>query len=112
MAGRFCAWRGASDQRYVASVYPVDRGAGDMGLPEFESFVLIAVARDAKGRRIVAVTAIERASERGPALASGLGGGAQEWHVHFLAEDRAGRAAMVADLRARHCDLTLETRCA
>ncbi len=112
LSGRFCAWRGFSDSRYVTSIYAVDRAADDSGLPDFEAFVVIAVARSGLGRRIVGVAAIERPSERRAALALGLSQGADEWHVHFLAEDRMARAAMVADLRARHLSEVTEARCA
>lgn len=111
LSSRYCAWRGASDRRYVASVYAVDRDALDAGLPAFESFVLMAVARGPLGRRILAVSAIERIGDLSSALALGVAQGAQEWHVHFLAEDRRERLAMVADLRERHGG-TAEARCA
>lgn len=111
LSSRFCAWRGASDRRYVASVYAVDRDAVDAGLPAFEGFVLMAVTRDNCGRRILAVSAIERVGDRNAALACGLAGGVQEWHVHFLAEDRRERLAMVADLSERHGGAA-EARCA
>ena len=112
MAGRFCAWRGASDRRYVASVYQIDRSAQDAGLPAFDAFILMAVARGNLGRRILEVATIERASDRRAVLASALSCGADEWHVHLLAEDRRERASMVADLRTRHCRDTAEARCA
>lgn len=102
VADRYCAWRGASAQRYVASIFPVDPAAADGGLPEFEGFVLIAVARREVARRILLARAVERASDARTAVARGLAEGADEWHVHFLAETPSARAGVVVDLCRRH----------
>ena len=119
LAGRFCAWRGVSGRRYVATVHPLDRAADGCGLPDYDAFVLIAVgggpASGTAERRILDIATIERAADRRAALARGLARGANEWHVHFLADDRRARAAMIDDVSARHLGGAADTataRCA
>lgn len=96
----FHAWYGASDRRYMASIYPVCPSDPDRGLPAFTRFILLAVVRGVDGLHALAVLAVERETDRRCAMA--LSRDAVEWHVHLLADDRADRAAIVADLRARH----------
>lgn len=100
LAGRFCAWRGASDRRYIATVVPVDRSRHEAGLPDGDRFVLVAVAKSAS-RRVLSVRVVERSSDRRGVIAAALAAGADEWHIHPLVENRAAEM-IVADLRARH----------
>ena len=101
-ADLFCAWRGASARRYVVSVYPVDRDVLEAGLPHFDAFVLVSVRWEGRVRRPLAIVAIERASDRRLAVAEALSLGAEEWHLHLLAESRLARADVLRDLRLRH----------
>lgn len=107
--GRFCAWRGISGQRYVASVLPLDAIDADL---DFEPCVLIAVGRKGLGRRVVDVTPVERASDWRWARTKGRALGAIEWHVHMLAVDPTMRADAAEDLRQRHCLIPLQALCA
>lgn len=81
-SGNLSAWRGRSGQRYVVRI-------GE-ALGEVEPAVVIAVARDPSGR----------ASILAVGLAPGFvpPAGANETHVHRLAETGEDRAAVVADL--------------
>lgn len=109
LARRFCAWRGVSGRRYVASVFSLGPEGPD---PDLGACVLIAVRNDALGRRVVDVTAIERTRDALPAALRGRAAGANEWHVHMLGETRSARALIVDDLRRRHCAAPLEALCA
>ena len=102
LAGRYHFWRGGSDRRYTVSVSLVDRVAPEAGLPDFDGFVLVPVVECGDRRWPLAALAIERTLDRRAAIASALAGGANEWHVHLLGATRAARAAIVADLHARH----------
>lgn len=97
MAVRFHRWYGTSGTRYVATVYPIDHSDPLAGLPDLGPAILIVVARHGAARDMVGLVAIERDSDwmRATAL---LHPGADEWHVHLLAPDRAARAAVLADL--------------
>jgi hypothetical protein len=103
LASRFHSWRGASGKRFVCSVFAVRDGAELGGLPEFESAIALAVARDARGQRQkIAVLDLSWRDGRftgdleraGDALRSG----ACEWHVHLLAAESAARCAAIADI--------------
>lgn len=91
---RFTAWRGRSGRRYVASVFAIQDGHA-LG---FSDAVLLAVSPD---RKIVAARdsgpfGIDAALTRWrDAVAMA---GASEIHVHLLAEDSAGRRAVLCDL--------------
>lgn len=91
---RFTAWRGRSGRRYVASVFAIQDGHA-LG---FSDAVLLAVSPD---RKIVAARdsgpfGIDAALTRWrDAVAMA---GASEIHVHLLAEDGAGRRAVLCDL--------------
>jgi hypothetical protein len=91
------AWRGRSGRRYVVSVYPLDEA--DDG---YAGALLLAVARDADGRRHLLA-----ARESGSTAVNGYNGqwltaarehGANELHVHLLAASRAARRDTLADL--------------
>ncbi len=102
LSGRYRSWRGWSGARYVTSVFPVDHGAADRGLPVFDGVVLLAVMRDGRGVSALAVLAVETAADREVALAMASTRGVTEWHVHLLAEDRERRRAVVSDLHLHH----------
>ncbi|WP_158808867.1 hypothetical protein [Beijerinckia sp. L45] len=97
MAVRFHRWHGRSGQRYTATVYSIDHDDPASGLPDLGPAVLIAVARHGARRAMVGLVTIERDSDWAHAVAR-LHPGADEWHVHLLAPDRAARAAVLADL--------------
>ena len=102
LSRRYHAWRGLSGVRYTTSIFPVDHAADDEGLPPFEAFVLISVARSGGVSRLVDTVAIETDADRSAAITSGIARGASEWHVHLLAEGAWRRRAIVDDLLARH----------
>jgi hypothetical protein len=91
---RFTAWRGRSGKRYVASAFPLTDEAA-LGFPDA---VLIAVSGD---RRIVA---LREAGGFGEEL--GLArwrdwaalAGAEEIHVHLLADSEEARRSAMVDL--------------
>lgn len=91
---RFTAWRGRSGRRYVASVF----GVSDPHALGFTDAVLLAVSAD---RRILAAResgpfGIEAALTRWQRAVAQAG--AQEIHVHLLAEDGASRREALRDL--------------
>ena len=96
LARRFCSWSGRSGERYVCSVFPLER------CPSFVDAIVLAVRCGADGRReIVAATETGETPERllnEPARRFFAGLGASEWHVHLLRETGAARRAAIADL--------------
>lgn len=93
---RFCAWKGKSGTRYVASIYGFD------DCPDYENVVALAVRRAADGSR----TIID-GLDLGPFPLFALDGdiinraraaGANEIHLHLLAETAAERQAALYDL--------------
>ncbi len=98
LAGRFHAWRGRSGQRYLTTVYDIDRGDPAAGLPDLGPAVLMAVVRRQTGTRAIeAAVVVERGSDWTGAVRR-LQHRADEWHVHLLAEDRTARLAACDDL--------------
>jgi len=98
LSPRFCAWRGASGRRYIASVY--DAGA----CPAYCDATLIAVAVDPDGRRRIVALAdtgvfpepvVARLAHSLAPLFRRL-----EFHLHLLAETAAARRAALDDLAA------------
>lgn len=98
LSPRFCAWRGASGRRYIASVYP----AGVC--PAYCDAALIAVSLGRDGRRRIVALA-----DTGPfpepvvaRLAKTLAAATEqlEFHLHLLAETAAERRAALDDLAA------------
>jgi hypothetical protein len=96
------AWRGRSGRRYVVGIHElVERELDDMG-----EAVVMAVRRDSAGiGELIAVTAAgssprERLTRNW--IARARHGGANEMHVHRLAEDEAERCEIVADLEVDH----------
>ncbi len=98
LSPRFCAWRGASGRRYIASVYEADV------CPAYCDAALIAVAAGADGRRRILALAdtgvfpepvVARLAETLRPLAERL-----EFHLHLLAANSAERRAALDDLAA------------
>ena len=98
LSPRFCAWRGASGRRYIASVYDA------RACPAYCDAALIAVARQSDGRRrIVALVdtgvfpepVVARLAETFAPTAERL-----EFHLHLLAETASERRAALDDLAA------------
>jgi hypothetical protein len=93
---RFCAWRGRSGRRYVTSIYSFD------ACPDYEHVVALAVRRGPDGTRtalagidlgVFPMVALDSAAMR-----AAREQGANEVHLHLLAETAAGRAAAIEDL--------------
>jgi hypothetical protein len=98
LSPRFCAWRGASGRRYIASVYEAD------ACPAYCDAALIAVAAHADGRRRILALAdtgvfpepvVARLAETLRPQAERL-----EFHLHLLAASAAERRAALDDLAA------------
>ena len=98
LSPRFCAWRGASGRRYIASVYEADL------CPAYCDAALIAVAAYAGGRRRILALAdtgvfpepvVARLAQTLAPLAERL-----EFHLHLLAANPADRRAALDDLAA------------
>lgn len=98
LSPRFCAWRGASGRRYIASVYPAH------ACPAYCDAALIAVVRADDGRRrIVALVdtgvfpepVVARLAQTLAPIAERL-----EFHLHLLAETASERRAALDDLAA------------
>ncbi len=95
---RLHIWRGASGRRYVHGVFKL------VDCPELEAVAYVLVRRTADGRR--EALRIDRTRSDAPSLnlaairqyAAKLG--ANEVHVHSLAQSEAARATLMFDLRA------------
>ncbi|MEZ5925649.1 MAG: hypothetical protein R3D57_14810 [Hyphomicrobiaceae bacterium] len=95
---RLHIWRGASGRRYVHGVFRL------VDCPEVESAAYVLVRRTADGRR--KALRIDRTKSAAPSLnlaqirqvAAQLG--ANEVHLHSLAQSETLRATIVFDLRA------------
>ena len=95
---RLHIWRGASGRRYVHGVFRL------VDCPEIEAAAYVLARRGADGRRIA--LRIDRTRSDAPSLnlatirqyAAQLG--ANEVHVHSLAQNDASRATIMLDLRA------------
>lgn len=95
---RLHIWRGASGRRYVHGVFRL------VDCPEIESATYVLVRRTADGCRLA--LRIDHTVSDAPSLnlarirqhAAQLG--ANEVHVHSLAQGKAARATLVFDLRA------------
>ena len=98
LSPRFCAWRGASGRRYIASVYEA------RACPAYCDAALIAVAANCHGeRRIVALADTGAFPEPVVArLTQTLAPAAErlEFHLHLLAATSAERRAALDDLAA------------
>ncbi|GJD29207.1 hypothetical protein PMNALOAF_0439 [Methylobacterium adhaesivum] len=95
------AWRGRSGRRYIVGIHDL----AETELDEMEDAVILAVRRDATGQgELVCVTSAgdsprERLTRTWMAHARHRG--ANEMHIHRLAETEAERRAIVADLDTR-----------
>jgi hypothetical protein len=93
------SWRGRSGRRYVVGVHALD----EREIEDITDAVMIAVRRDGDGVACVIdiAAAGDRRRERGRLswACAVRARGATEVHVHRLAEDDAGRRAVMDDLR-------------
>jgi hypothetical protein len=99
-AQAFHYWRGASGQRYLHSVYTL------IGCPALPRANYILVRRYEDGTRVALAFGQTRDDTATLNLAhlrhQGAKCGANEVHVHLLAENAEARAAVEADLIAAH----------
>ena len=111
LPARLHFWRGASRTRYVHTVYSL------IECPPLPRALYLLVHRSKEGRREVLHIAcgesdaptlnLARVRQRGAQL------GANEVHVHFLAETEAQRRLVTCDLRAgQFGELSAEPACA
>lgn len=93
---RFFAWHGRSGRRITVSVY----APGDC--PDYEHVAAFAVRREANGeRRIllgVDLGAFPSLVLGGPLLRDAVEAGANEVHLHLLADTPSQRSGVIADL--------------
>ena len=98
LSPRFCAWRGASGRRYIASVYEA------RACPAYCDAALIVVAAEPDGRRRIVALAdtgafpepvVARLARTPAPLAGRLA-----LHLHLLAATTAERRAALDDLAA------------
>ncbi len=99
LASQFFSWRGVSGKSYVFTVFAPSY------CPAFCDVVLLAVARDDRGRRRI-LTALDTGAFPEPVLARAerqlsVHADALEFHVHLLARSLAERRAALADLKGR-----------
>ncbi|WP_298428170.1 hypothetical protein [Rhodoblastus sp.] len=93
----FHNWIGASGRRYVCSVYPI----GEQPVFDANRAVAAAVRRDANDASILFVFQPARGETRHDFARwtdRARACGADEWHVHLLAETAVERAFIVGDL--------------
>jgi len=98
----FHYWRGASGQRYLHSVYSL------VGCPALPKANFILVRRDDDGTREALLFGNTKADAMSLNLArlrhEGAKIGANEVHIHLLADTAQARASVEADLKAAHLD--------
>ncbi len=90
------AWRGRSGRRYVVGIHDLDADAAEIG-----EAVVLAVRRDREGLAELLDVATTEDSPRERLrgfVARVRSRGANEMHVHRLAESEAERRAVVEDL--------------
>ncbi|MCG8561907.1 MAG: hypothetical protein MI824_19080 [Hyphomicrobiales bacterium] len=94
----FHYWRGATGQRYLHTVYAL------IECPEITKANFILVRREADGSRTALLIGqtLEEAGSLNLALLRHRGAllGANEIHIHLLADSSQGRTAVEADLKA------------
>lgn len=92
-AGQFRYWTGASGQRYLHRIFPLDRA------PDFRdcAIVLASVAPDGTREAVWVGTTGRQASQ---AIAAARAAGASEAHVHLLADSGEAARAVADDVRA------------
>lgn len=89
------AWRGASGRRYVVGIHSVK----GFDAEEIVEAVVIAVTRNKNGiAELVSVTA-PRSLTAAQSWLGRLPNSTTELHVHRLADDDAGRAAILEDMQ-------------
>ncbi len=96
LARTFCAWNGASGERYMCSVFAIGN------CPLFSDAVVLAVRTTRGGdREIIAATDSGGLPElllEEPLLGFISSRGATHWHVHLLCGSAEERRAAIADL--------------
>ena len=102
LSRRFLHWRGVSGRRYLFSIFPLHRATSIDEAPRFHDAVVLAVLRDAAGERRILMAdetgALPDLFYASAQLRTAVAAGANEIHVHLLAEDNLGRAALLRDL--------------
>ena len=102
LSRRFLHWRGASGRRYLFSIFPLHHATAIDDAPRFQDAVVLAVARDAAGeRRIVSgdeTGSLPDLMYMSEQWRDAVAAGANEIHVHLLAESVSGRTALLRDL--------------
>ncbi|SFG44459.1 hypothetical protein [Methylobacterium gossipiicola] len=95
------AWRGRSGRRYIVGIHAL----AELELDDMEDAVILAVRRDATGYgELICVTSaggVPRERLTRTWMAHARQRGANELHVHRLAETEVERRAVVADLEVR-----------
>ncbi len=86
LAQRFHVWRGTSGRRYVVSAYAPST------VPDYRDVIALAVGRGRNGRLAILGAAVT--GEDPVALFPG----AEEIHLHLLAQDPTARRVVLADL--------------
>lgn len=103
LARRFQWWHGLSGRRYLVSIFSI-AGAGLDACPRYDAAVVLAVRREADGRCHILC-----ADETGclpdlffesAGFRAALAQGANEIHVHLLAEEAEARRVILSDLEA------------
>ena len=101
LAGRFRHWRGLSGRRYLFSVFPLTSPRSLERLPRYEQTVILAIRRDQDGTRTVLLAtdtgSIPEVVFGGHVLRHSIALGANEIHMHLLADDGESRRAIVDD---------------
>lgn len=82
LRSRFFAWRGASGQRYVCSVF---QASEDAFVADVTNGVVIGVARDGAAARPVCLFLVSEGGERRSLREMARELSVAEWHVHFCA---------------------------
>ncbi|RYC29131.1 hypothetical protein D3273_25590 [Lichenibacterium minor] len=102
LSRRFRHWRGRSGRRHLFSVFPVGEPLPGEDAPRFADAVVMAVGRDAAGApRILALDetgALPDLFYDSAPFRAALARGAEEIHVHLLADGPTARAAVLRDL--------------
>lgn len=103
LPARLHFWRGASGRRYAHTVY------GLLECPPLPEATYLLVCRDASGSRTLLDVGLGESDAPTLNLAQvrrhGASLGANEVHVHFLAETSEQRRRVLADLRTAACGM-------
>ena len=102
LSRRFRHWRGASGRRYLFSVFPVDSPGLLERCPRFDLAVVLAVQHGPEDRRDILhldqTGTVPEMFFAGSQLGAAVAMGANEIHVHLLAENAEARMAILDDL--------------